>query len=220
VTYMFDDAETGFNNRDSLGNACEIRAGDNYWTVAGRGVLHDEVPVVNGKIAHGLQLFVNLGAGNKHIEPYAIHIAREDMPRFTQASGARVKVAFGGYDDGERAFAPVKPLPTDANLFDIEIPAAQSFQYAIAAGVNAFLLVIKGSVSIGGATVNAAHAVGFGRRGGALEVTAIEEAHIALFLGAPLNEPVVRHGPFAMTSRADIERAIAAYQSGQMGELR
>lgn len=220
VTYMFDDAETSFNNRDSLGNACEIRAGDSYWTVAGAGVLHDEVPVVNGNVAHGLQLFVNLRAHDKHIAPYAIHIAREDMPRPTQASGARVKVAFGAYDDGEHAFGPIKPLPTDANLFDIHIPAAGSFRYTIAAGTNAFLLVIGGSVSIGGVTVSAAHAVGFGRDGGALEISATESAHIALFSGVPLNEPVVRHGPFAMTSRADIERAIAAYQSGQMGQLR
>ena len=219
VTYMFDDAQTGFNNRDSLGDVSLIAAGDNHWTVAGSGVVHDEVPVVNGKVAHGLQIFVNLAARNKHIAPYSMHFDGQAMARFVQASGARVKVAFGDYDDGTNKAASPQPLPTPVTLLDIALDANQSFKYLIATGTNAFMLVVNGGVAINAEVVNQAEAVSFGRDGGALEITATIKSHIAVFLGQPLNEPVVRHGPFAMTNQADTNRAIADYEAGRMGSL-
>jgi redox-sensitive bicupin YhaK (pirin superfamily) len=219
VTYIFDDAETGFKNRDSIGDATEIRTGDCHWTVAGAGVVHEEVPIENGKVAHGIQIFVNLAAKDKHMSPGSIHIDREAMPRLEQTSGARVKVGFGSYDDGSQKFTAAKPLPTDVTLLDVAIDAGKSFRYPVASGTNAFALVVRGSVRIGDESVNEAQAVAFGREGGELEVTADADSHIALFLGKPLDEPVVRHGPFAMTNQADIERAIADYQAGRMGSL-
>ncbi len=219
VTYMFDDAETGFSNRDSRGDASEIRPGDAHWTVVGSGVVHDEVPVENGKVAHGLQLFVNLAAKDKHISPTAIHIHRDAMPRVTQAGGARVKVAFGSYDDDQQTIAAVKSLPSEVTLLDVSMSAGESFRYTVAEGINAFALVIRGAIDVGGELVSKAQAIAFGRGGGALEITASDEAQIAVFLGKPFSEPVVRHGPFAMTNQADIDRAIADYQSGRMGSL-
>jgi redox-sensitive bicupin YhaK (pirin superfamily) len=219
VTYMFDDAETGFNNRDSRGDASEIRSGDSHWTVAGAGVVHDEVPVENGKVAHGLQIFVNLAAKDKHMPPAAIHIRRDDMPRITQAGGARVKVAFGAYDDGEKKIGTVAALPSEVSLLDVAMSAGESFRYVVAEGFNAFALVIRGAIKIGDESVNEAQAVALGRSGGALELTATNDAHIAVFLGKPFDEPVVRHGPFAMTNQNDINRAIADFQAGRMGSL-
>jgi redox-sensitive bicupin YhaK (pirin superfamily) len=219
VTYMFDDAETGFQNRDSRGNADEIHPGDVHWTVAGKGVVHDEVPVTPGQVAHGLQLFVNLAAANKHIEPYAIHIARAEMPRVQQAGGAAVKIGFGRYDDGATRFDPVKPVPTDATLLDVTLAAGASFSYPVPAGMNAFVYVVSGAVQIEGDALAQAHAASLGREGGELVVTSKAGAQFALFLGTPLNEPVVRHGPFAMTNSTDIQKAIADYQAGKMGSL-
>ncbi len=219
VTYMFDDAETGFSNRDSRGDASEIRAGDCHWTVAGAGVVHEEVPVENGKVAHGLQIFVNLAGKDKHISPAAIHILREEMPRVTQAGGANVKVAFGAYADGERMIAAVKPLPSEATLLDVSANKGEAFRYLVPAGINAFALVIRGAIDVVGESVSEGKAIAFGRDGGTLEFTAAEDAHVAVFLGKPFDEPVVRHGPFAMTNQNDINRAIAAYQDGRMGEL-
>ena len=219
VTYMFDDAETGFSNRDSRGDSSEIRAGDAHWTVAGAGVVHDEVPVINGKVAHGLQLFINLAAKDKHLPPASLHIAQADMPRVMQPTGAQVKVAFGGYDDGAQKTAPVQPLPTDVTLLDVTLGADESFKYPVPIGMNGFMMVIRGEVMVAGEAVTESQAVAFGRNGGALEIASSSGAQFALFLGAPLNEPIVQHGPFAMINQADIQRAIADYQAGKMGAL-
>ncbi len=219
VTYMFDDAQTGFDNRDSLGDQSHIAPGDVHWTVAGKGVVHDEVPSVRGQVAHGLQLFVNLAAKDKHREPAAIHVKREQMPVIAQAGGARVKLGFGHYDDGVVRHDPVVNLPTDASLLDITLAAQARFQYPVARDLNAMLYVVSGSVKVQGEALSAGQAVHFSREGGMLHVVASESAHVVMLYGKPLNEPVVRHGPFAMTNPADIARAIQDYQAGRMGHL-
>jgi redox-sensitive bicupin YhaK (pirin superfamily) len=219
VTYMFDDAATGFSNRDSLGEAIEIRAGDAHWTVAGAGMMHEEVPVITGKVAHGLQIFVNLAANDKHIAPHSIHLLREAMPRITQAGGAVVKMAFGSYNDGITAHASTIPLPSDVSLFDVTATAGTVFTYPLPVGQNAFALVINGEMQVGTTLIKKGQAVAFGREGGALETKAISDAQFALFIGKPFDEPVVRHGPFAMSNQADIKRAIADFKAGRMGAL-
>lgn len=42
---------------------------------------------------------------------------------------------------------------------------------------------------------------------------------LLLIAGIPLNEPVVRYGPFVMNSEADIIQAIHDYQNGRMGQI-
>lgn len=86
--------------------------------------------------------------------------------------------------------------------------------------LNAFALLISGAALIDGETVSEGQAVAFGRGGGELKVSATADSQIVIFIGKPFDEPVVRHGPFAMTNQADIHRAIADYQGGRMGQLR
>jgi hypothetical protein len=219
VTYMFDDAQTGFRNRDSRGDDSIIRPGDLHWTVAGSGVIHDEVPVEPGRVAHGLQIFVNLAEAHKRITPHAIRIDRERMPVFRQGSGAGVRVVFGRYDDGERAVEPVAELPTDASLFDVTLQPSSSFEYPVPEGHTAIALVVSGSARTDGTNVAAGQAVAFGRSGGALQLQTLGGSRVVLFLGPPLREPVVRRGPFAMTNGSDLARATEHYQTGRMGRL-
>lgn len=44
ATYILPDSETDFVNQDSIGSRNRIRPGALYVTVAGRGVLHEELP--------------------------------------------------------------------------------------------------------------------------------------------------------------------------------
>jgi redox-sensitive bicupin YhaK (pirin superfamily) len=219
VTYMFDDAETGFNNRDSRGDASAINPGDAHWTVAGAGVVHDEVPMVNGQVAHGLQIFVNLAAADKHMPPSAIHLPSDAMARSEQAGGAHVKTAFGNLSAAQEGAVASTRLPTDVTLLDVSAKASKRFTYEVPKGYNAFAIVVSGSIAVASEPVAAHQAVAFGRAGGVLEITAVTDAHFAVFIGKPLDEAVVRHGPFAMTNQADIDRAISDYQAGRMGAL-
>ena len=44
-------------------------------------------------------------------------------------------------------------------------------------------------------------------------------AHVVLFSGQPLREPIVPYGPFVGNSRQDIAAYAVAFQSGAMGTL-
>lgn len=42
---------------------------------------------------------------------------------------------------------------------------------------------------------------------------------VLLIAGVPLNEPVVRYGPFVMNTEAEIIQAIEDYRNGRMGSI-
>ena len=46
-----------------------------------------------------------------------------------------------------------------------------------------------------------------------------EPLDLLLLAGVPINEPVVRYGPFVMNTEGEIHQAIRDYQSGKMGEI-
>jgi quercetin 2,3-dioxygenase len=42
---------------------------------------------------------------------------------------------------------------------------------------------------------------------------------VVLVDGAPLDEPVVRYGPFVMNTKQEIAEAIEDYQKGKIGQI-
>ena len=80
VTYVFMDAKTGYDNRDSLGTRNLIRPGGLHWTTAGRGIRHEEIPAEPGKTAHSLQIFVDLAVDMRDMEPFALSLEPDELP--------------------------------------------------------------------------------------------------------------------------------------------
>ncbi len=215
VTYMFDDAETGFQNHDSLGDRSIIRPGDAHWSIAGRGIVHDEVPVEIGKVAHGLQLFVNLAAADELMPARSLHFLREDMPKFEQAHGAKVKLGFGRYDDGLVSHQ-LGALPTEVALFDVSLAQGARFSYPAQPGLTMLLIPISGTLIVGGAPLNGAAALDQA----AVDITThADTAHFVLLLGTPLKELVARRGPFALSTLTRLNQAVEDFQQGKMGTI-
>jgi redox-sensitive bicupin YhaK (pirin superfamily) len=215
VTYLFDDSETGFRNRDSLGGLHHIQPGSLHWTMAGSGVMHEEVPMEPGKVAHGLQIFVNLPASHKLVAPAAGHATAAQMPRLALGDG-EARLAFGRYQGVD---GPPMPAPGDATLLELRLPAGGSATLALGPGQQGLLIVIDGTLEVAQETacagdtlaVDMGASVDLRAHGGA--------ARVAWLAGTPWREPLVMHGPFGMNTQAQLHDAIARYQSGGMGRL-
>lgn len=209
VTYLFDDSATGLVSRDSLGGEHAIAPGGLHWTLAGRGVMHDEFPAEPGRAAHGLQIFVNLPAAQKLSAPAVLRLAPEQMPHCA-GPGWRAVQVFGG-------LAPLA-LPSPVALSIVDIDAGATFAIELADGMQGFALVIQGHGRAAALPLSVGRALSLGE-GGRADVVADEPLRLACFSGRPLREPLVRHGPFAMSDEGQVVAALQRFQTGGMGRL-
>src|SRR5438105_4695122 len=88
VTYMIDGT---FQHQDSTGGGGLITNGDTQWMTAGAGILHIERPpeslVASGGLFHGVQLWVNLPARDKWVDPRYQDIGRDRVTLLTSPDG-------------------------------------------------------------------------------------------------------------------------------------
>jgi redox-sensitive bicupin YhaK (pirin superfamily) len=145
VSYVFADAGTGLNNRDSIGTVNLIRPGGLHWTAAGSGIVHEEVPADAGKVSHLLQIFVALPRVREMASPFAVSLEPEDVP-VIDTEGVHIRVPLGQYGDISSPLG----TPTQLNLFDIRLNRDAELSVPIAAGQNCFIIPIKGSVAVNG----------------------------------------------------------------------
>jgi redox-sensitive bicupin YhaK (pirin superfamily) len=90
VTYLMEGA--GYHE-DFCGHKGELHPGDLQWMTAGRGIVHCEMPL-GDKPMHGLQLWINLGAKDKMVQPAYQELKDADIPRIKK-DGVWVKVIAG-----------------------------------------------------------------------------------------------------------------------------
>src|SRR5438874_10990034 len=133
TTYVLaGDVEHG----DSLGNRGVIGAGDVQWMTAGSGIIHQEMPKGDreGRM-WGFQLWANLPARHKMMDPRYREVKRDDIPEATTAEGATVRVVCGEVA-GVRG--PVREIVTEPDYLDVSIPARSTFRHPVKAGHTVF----------------------------------------------------------------------------------
>ena len=218
VTYMLDGH---MQHRDHLGNTGDLAPGSVQWMTAARGIIHSEMPQQSAGRMRGFQLWINLPASQKMKPASYRDIAPEQVPRVTLAAGGSVRVIAGTLEqDGQRVDGPISPaaapLSTAPLYFDVELPAGARFTQALPDARNAFAYVYEGEATIAGQMLPH-RAAGVLDAGDTVQIDAGPQGVRLLLLAAtPLHEPVVQYGPFVMTTREEIEQAIADYQSGRL----
>lgn len=219
VSYLFEDSETGMQNRDSLGTRNLIKPGGLHWTAAGKGIVHEEEPAVTGKTVHMLQIFVNLITDKQKDAPFALSLEPEQVPVIKEP-GVSIRVPLGCYGD------VCSPLitPTKVNLYDIDLKAGAEVAVQISARNSAFVLPIVGAIEIDGDV--------FDPEKTALPVYPAQEssseivikasqgpAKIVVLSGEPLRQQVFWKGSLALASEQALLNSVAAYQRGEFGKL-
>jgi hypothetical protein len=219
------------DHADSLGATARFGRGDVQWLTAGRGISHCEMfPLVEASQPNPLELFqiwLNLPAADKLVEPHFTMLWDEQIPRVVTRDGdgptTEVTVIAGRL--GEAAPLPAPPrswasrADGDVAIWTIRMaPGARWTMPAARAGTNRVLYYFAGQgVIVGGKAlaqpcgVQLRADVEVELRAGAAEV------ELLLLAGRPIGEPVVQHGPFVMNTAQEIQRAFADYQRTRFG---
>jgi len=211
VTYMITGS---VKHEDFAGHKGTIGPGDLQWMTAGKGILHCEMPMSADK-ATGLQLWVNLKAKDKLVEPDYQELLDKDIPRAGN-DGVSVKVIAGksfGVESRVRTRSP-------ALYLDFTVQPGKEFTQDIPDGWNAFAYTLQGHALFGADEVKGPthHTILFEKTNGPLKVKTTDSAcRFVLIAGEPTNEPVVQYGPFVMNTQQEIMQAMRDFQSGQNG---
>ena len=121
ITYVLrGDVEHG----DSMGNKGDITSGDVQWMTAGSGVIHQEMPKGDseGKM-EGFQLWANLPATNKMMDPRYQDVKASQIPTVTLESGVSIKIICGEINGTS---GPVKDIVIEPEYLDISVPQKQA----------------------------------------------------------------------------------------------
>ena len=198
VSYLFEDSEDGLLNRTSLGEQNVIAPGSLQWFQAGSGALHDEAPRTPGRVAHGLQLFVNSAAIHKNAPPASFNRDSAEIA-VVDRDGARVRVLLGDFGDHSARIGAHTPV----TILDIRLQAGVRLDVPLPRQHNAFAIVVAGGLA--GSTAASAHALRFGAESELLHLQAgAAGVHLVLLAGAPIGEPMVARGPFIANSPAEL----------------
>jgi redox-sensitive bicupin YhaK (pirin superfamily) len=203
-------------HRDSLGHSGAIGGGDIQWMTSGSGILHEEMPQVRPEGIGGLQLWLNLPAREKMSRPKYRDLQGERLAETETDTGARIRV-IAGEAAGGRLVGPVEGLAVAPKFIDVTLPAGSTFREHVPQGHTAFAYVDQGEVRFGPEQrpARAPALVIFGD-GDLVEAAAGPGGGRFLLAAArPLGEPIARHGPFVMNTRAEIEQALQDLRTGK-----
>jgi quercetin 2,3-dioxygenase len=208
-------------HRDSAGNSGVIGPGDVQWMTAASGVVHEELHekdwAKHGGTLQAIQLWVNLPKASKMSAPGYQTILNEQIPVVPLDQGAGSLRVIAGSVQGAKG--PAKTF-TPIELYDLRLRAGHSAEMQIPAGYNVGVLVLNGQASVEGShrlmEAELAVCVSTGRP---LTIAAEQETTILVMAGDAIQEPVARHGPFVMNTKAELVQAVNDYQAGKMGHL-
>ncbi|MGF1695387.1 pirin family protein [Vibrio kyushuensis] len=210
VTYLLNGK---MRHKDSTGNEGVIEPGGVQWMTAGKGILHSEMPEQEHGLLKGYQLWVNLPQDSKMVEPGYQEFPPERTPLEEREDGTSIRVISGTTNQGTTG--PVDNAYTSPTYMHVSMPHNRTFVQDIPAGHNAFVYVIEGSIYIDGQSVEEKYIGILSKGEEQLSITASSDAQFLLLAGKPLNEPVVRGGPFVMNTRQELMQAFQDYSSGK-----
>ena len=206
VTYMWaGEVEHG----DSMGNKGMIKSGDIQWMTAGSGIIHQEMPQKYDGLMQGFQLWVNLPAKKKMVDPKYRGILKEQIP-MVHKDDIKIKVIAGKANGIQ---GPVRDLAIDIEYFDVELASGKTFEHATAKNDTVFAYIVEGSVEVQGKAIGQGQCVVFGE-GNFVKISSKYGSRFLYVSGEPLNEPVAWRGPIVMNTQEELDKAFEELEDG------
>ncbi len=209
VTFMLPWSPGGFINRDSLGDRSPILPGALHWTLAGAGMMHEEIPENPGENCEGLQIFVKLPEQDELCTPQAHHLSPTELPLLNLPQ-AEIRVLVGTIDGVS------SPMPNSGNTTMALVQAHGRCEVHIPQAMAAFGMGLRGSGTVGGHALNAHQAMSL--PAGSVEIQG-EGLDLLLAWSAPMPSTPTFRGPFCMFQADRLADAARRFRAGEMGTL-
>lgn len=209
VTFMLPWSEGSFINRDSHGDRSRISPGALHWTLAGSGMMHEEIPELPGTRCEGLQIFVKLPEHLERTEPRAYHLDPGEVP-MVMFAGGHARVLVGRLADVE------SPIPSyaDTTMAHVQVDGRVSLQ--VPAGLHAFGVVLRGRGRVQGEAAEVHQAFSAAPPTLLLEGDGL---HLLIAYSEPMERTPTFRGPFCMFRPERLAQASIDFTSGKLGQL-
>ena len=214
VTYLLSGAMV---HEDTTGACAVIKPGGVQWMTAGSGVVHSELPTedmmrLGGKM-HGFQLWVNLPAEKKMVDPRYQGYDADEIAQVQLANGGLLKVVAGEVHGVRGPVETTSPMTYAHAVME----ASDVVEWHPQEGHTALVHVFDGEVIVNGSTTSSGEMVVMQRTAGIVRIESTKaQAQVLLLGGQPLGEPVVRYGPFVMNTKQEIVDAVQEYNDGTL----
>ena len=209
VTYMLAGQ---MQHEDSTGNKGSLSPGDVQWMTAGRGIIHSEEPHVdfqkNGGRMHGFQIWINLPAKHKMMQPRYQEIPAEKSPT-TEKDGVWVRVVAGECLGLQSSIDTMVPI----EYIHAKMDENSTLEKEIEGSLNAMIYVFGGEIIVQNKVVKDGE-LALLSEGERIVIQSNMPSQFLILAGPELNEPIARHGPFVMNTREEIQQAFIDYQNG------
>ncbi len=219
------------DHADSTGAAGRYGNGDVQWMTAGKGVQHSEMfPLLNKEAENPAELFqiwLNLPAKSKMVEPHFMMIWSEEVPKLTLNTpsniGVEIEVLVGELNGTKSKAAPPDSWASvpenEVGVFNIKLEKGAEWTLpATKNEINRSIYFYDGKgLLIENQPIPEYHAVDVVSNQAIKLASPDTETKILILQGKPINESVVQHGPFVMNSREEIYQAFQDYQTTQFG---
>ena len=219
ITYLLGGE---VEHKDSWGGQAAIETGDIQWMTTGSGLIHSELVTEkfkkSGGIIQGLQIWVNLPKKDKQVKPWYQHIKKDDIPVIKESSGVEIKVLVGKVKETKSLVQTYSPV----SIFDVQFSNSGQINLEISKNQIAMVYVIDGELQFVEENKIAAKGqmIYYDQSADEINLTSIStEGSYLVLAGEPLNEPVVRHGPFVTNTEGEMKQAMLDYQNEKMGVL-
>ena len=210
VTYVIHgDVQHG----DSIGNVGAIGDGDVQWMTAGSGIVHQEMPQPTGGDMRGLQLWINLPASMKMMDPRYRDIKADTIP-VIRDEGMVIRVIAGKCNG---VMGPMDDLIQNPTYLDVTLSPGTVFEYEVENDHTLFTYILNGSGVFSKEareSVSEDHVVLYGRGDRTYIVAGEAGLRFLLISGAPIGEPVAWRRPIVMNTEEELREAFREYQDG------
>ena len=214
ITYFLEGSG---HHRDSLNYDFQIAKGDFMMFTSGRGAIHMEETgqklYDNGGLYHGFQIWLNMPAKYKWIDPSTVLYHPEQMAHI-QEKNYSADIVLGELFGHKSKIETLFPV----FYFHLKLKAGCKLSIPTDPTHNAFAYIIKGEVETEGRKEIKENQVVLYERGESnIHFYAHKDTEILMCGGRPHNEPVFAYGPFVMNNESEIMACYENYRKGLMG---